>query len=162
MKSLVPIILAIVALLSGCEPEVKRAETLKPEKVATPTPDPGHIVCGACSGERYLMLRSDSRNADMRQSCPICSGRGFRQLVIPTTKRICADCNGMGAILENIRVIRSISSAGQTGNTSPNSSNARSSTNARSNSADQKVTCNRCLGSGLVFAAPKKRQQTNP
>ena len=142
MKSFIPVFLVILTFLTGCEPEVKRQETV----AAPPPSDPGYIVCVQCKGEKFIMIRTDARNAEIRQACPICIARGFRKHVIPAGKAICKDCKGMGAMLEPGRSIRtnSISTSGNTG------------TGGRTTkSAPQKVTCTRCIGSGLVFSAAR-------
>jgi hypothetical protein len=153
MKSFIPVILAIFVFLTGCEPEVKRAEEpLAPaperavSKTATPTPNPGHITCFQCKGERFLMVRGSSGNPDIRQSCPICSGKGERNIVIQPGKKICPDCRGMGNIMETRRVVSSVGSSGSVG-----TSGRPRSLNAANDIFGAKVTCNRCIGTGQVF-----------
>jgi DnaJ-class molecular chaperone len=154
MKLFIPVLLALLTFFAGCEPEVARVEATpepkpKAQQAAKPTPDPGHIVCVECKGERFLMVRSSGSgaNAEMRQSCPICSGKGFRDVFIVSGKKICPDCKGMGALMDTKRIISSLSSAGTNGATGrPGSTSTQSPFGA-------KVTCTRCTGVGLVFGS---------
>lgn len=145
MKSLIPFILAALTFLTACEPEVKRVEATpeKPqagEEPAPPKPDPGRIKCPQCAGEKFVMVRSGGVGTDFRQACPICAGKGFRQLTIPANKRLCQDCKGMGVVLDTAKSGGASLGGGKLG---------------AGSSFANKTTCARCTGTGLVIAGPK-------
>jgi hypothetical protein len=138
MKSFIPILLATLVFFTGCEPEVVRVES-KPTPEAKPAQPgathrvsgPDHrITCYSCKGEQYIMIRSSGISADFRQACPICSSKGFRELVVPVGKSICPDCKGMGVL---------------------KTAGSDSATNFAN-----KTSCQRCIGSGTVKTLPPK------
>ena len=147
MKSLIPFILAALTFLTACEPEVKRVEA-EPEKPNAPqaaapaphAPDPGRVKCPQCAGEKFVMVRSSGVGTDFRQACPICAGKGFRQLTVPADKKLCPDCRGMGVILDTAKSGGASLGGGKLG---------------AGSSFANKTTCSRCTGTGLVIAGQK-------
>ena len=151
MKTLLPIILAILTLLTGCEPEVKHADSTPEPKGAPPRQAPAkapgvslnlhpdRITCTQCRGEKAIMIRNNDNTADFRQSCPICIGRGYRDVKLAAGKTHCPDCKGMGAILEDAK---------------PKKSGSRSGGIQLSGSYAGRIVCARCFGTGGVTAAP--------
>jgi DnaJ-class molecular chaperone len=154
MKTLIPVILAILTLLTGCEPEVKRAES-EPEPeakkaAAAAAVESDRRVCVECKGERFIMVRNNgNNNADMRQACPICSGKGYRDLKIPTGKMLCPDCRGMGSMMDKRRAITTGLSSG----------NPSGRSNVGNQTFGAKVTCTRCIGTGAVFGGSTPPQR---
>ena len=69
-----------------------------PAAPQTATPAAIKAVCASCSGEGYYL-----RNPKDRQRCPVCGGRGFRMLSVPSGHKICPDCQGIGQVEEKPR-----------------------------------------------------------
>jgi DnaJ-class molecular chaperone len=150
MKKLIPGILLVLTFLTGCEPEVKRVEGTPEKQSQQSAPKipggPEHIICVECKGERFIMVRSESRSSDIRQSCPICSGNGFRDLRVPADKQKCPDCKGMGALIDKKGATNSLGAGAVV-------SGKRSGEPLLSSGFATKLTCTRCTGTGLVFKA---------
>lgn len=145
MKTLLPIIMAILTLLTGCEPEVKHADSTPEPKAPGVLPD--RIVCHQCRGEKAIMVRSYDSTSDFRQACPICIGRGYRDVKLAANKRHCPDCRGMGAIPEDAKPKRDAGRSSQ-----------RSSGGIQlSGSYAGRIVCARCFGTGGVTTAPGQR-----
>ena len=73
-------------------------KALPPRPTATPIP---RIVCPACHGERTIAYDPTGSNNPLNrifQTCPVCLGRGFRELSIPAGMQSCPDCRGMGIV----------------------------------------------------------------
>ena len=110
MKTIIPVILAILTFLTGCEPEVTRVEptpspaTPAPRSPGVPPPvgkDTSRVTCPVCRGEKVLVSRAQGNSSEFRQACPICIGKGFRDVKMQTGKIICPDCKGMGMVLSH-------------------------------------------------------------
>ena len=151
MKTLLPIILACIALLTGCEPEVKRVEPTPEEKAAIvekkkeaelSQAGPKRYICPQCKGEKSIMIRSGNSTADFRQSCPVCVGRGYRDMQLAPGKRQCPDCQGMGALLEDAKTSGKSAFGGAT---------------QLAGSYAGRIVCARCFGTGGITAPPKTK-----
>ncbi|MEK0448579.1 MAG: hypothetical protein RL088_847 [Verrucomicrobiota bacterium] len=141
MKSLITALIAALVFLTGCEPEVQRAvEPPKEPALLQQGPKKQHVTCPNCRGEKTITSTSGLQGT--RQPCPICTGRGFREVTIPDGKTICADCKGMGIV----------------GRASNESLSPRGPTIAGNNATNlpNKTTCSNCLGSGVAAKPVKK------
>jgi hypothetical protein len=88
------------------------------------------IQCTECSGSGIIMSTSrlDEGSRERSRPCPLCGGRGFKDLTIPPGYEMCSDCGGFG----------STSGGGSSGGSSKNAFTTR------------KTMCPRCNGRGFV------------
>ena len=88
--------------IHGPPPTVAQRNVAQARVAARPAPNPAkRILCPACKGEKVVVYDStgSGRLIDHRtQSCPVCLGKGYRMLVIPSGKKLCPDCQGMGIV----------------------------------------------------------------
>jgi hypothetical protein len=88
-----------------------------------------HIICPFCQGEQSIMIRTRAKVADTKTTCPICIGRGYRDVAIPAHRKICPDCRGMGSIVAEAKTGGKAAVRGV---------------------APQKLSCERCSATGSV------------
>ncbi len=83
----------------------QEVERLRPPR-ATSRPKPTknytrRIACPLCHGEGIVVYDSGGKNDPMNrrsENCPVCLGRGYREVAVMPTQKICPDCKGMGLV----------------------------------------------------------------
>ncbi len=165
------------AALSGAASPVAPTGTTPAETAAgtpgaaTPTVSPPQpqvqyvrIACGECSGTGVVMAGSRvGTGTDRPRPCPMCGGKGYKDLRIPAGYEICPDCNGLGASMSQGGGGSSRRSSGSSrrssGSSRRSSGSSRRSGGGGSGFTLKKEMCPRCAGRGVVKAAWKPPEE---